>query len=106
MLNGYNSIMIEIRRLPQFDEWFGKIKDPITKARLTARLKKATFGNLGDVKPVGEGVSEMREHFGSGWRMYFIQYGPCLVVMLGGSNKSTQQRDIAKAIALSKTLEF
>ncbi len=73
--------MIEIKRLPEFDVWFSKLKDVTTKARLIARLKKVSLGNLGDVKPVGEGV------------------------MLGGGEKSTQARDIAKAIALSKTLE-
>lgn len=73
--------------------------------RLITRLKKVSRGNLGDVQSVGEGVSEMREHFGKGWRMYFVQRGSVLVVMLGGGDKSTQTRDIAKAIALSKTLE-
>lgn len=97
--------MIEIKRLPEFDVWFSKLKDVTTKARLIARLKKVSLGNLGDVKPVGEGVSEMREHFGKGWRMYFVQSGTVVVVMLGGGEKSTQARDIAKAIALSKTLE-
>lgn len=97
--------MIEIKRLPEFDQWFDSLKDPITRARLTARLKKVSFGNLGDVEPVGAGVSEMREHFGKGWRMYFIQRGKLLIVMLGGGSKSTQQRDISKAIELSKTIE-
>lgn len=97
--------MIEIKRLPEFDNWFDGLKDVSTKMRLVARLKKVSLGNLGDVKPIGEGVSEMREHFGSGWRMYFVQHGQVLVVMLGGGDKSSQVRDIAKAIALSKTLE-
>lgn len=97
--------MIEIKRLPEFDAWFDGLKDVVTKTRLVARLKKVSRGNLGDVQPVGEGVSEMREHFGKGWRMYFIQRGTRLVVMLGGGDKATQGKDIAKAIALSKTLE-
>lgn len=58
--------MIEIKRLPEFDSWFDELKDVTTKMRLVARLKKVSLGNLGDVKPVGEGVSEMREHFGAG----------------------------------------
>lgn len=57
------------------------------------------------MEPVGEGVSEMREHFGPGWRMYYVQQGEVLVVMLGGGDKSTQQADIARAIALAKTIE-
>ena len=69
------------------------------------RLERAEEGNLGDVKPVGEGVWEMREHFGPGWRMYYIRRGDVLIVMLGGGNKSTQQRDIERAIELSKTVE-
>ena len=97
--------MFEIKRTPEFDRWFNGLKDVTTKMRLITRLKKVSRGNLGDVQSVGEGVSEMREHFGKGWRMYFVQRGSVLVVMLGGGDKSTQTRDIAKAIALSKTLE-
>lgn len=97
--------MIEIKRMPEFDVWFDGLKDSVTKARLNARLKKVSHGIFGDVEPVGDGVSEMREHFGSGWRMYFVQHGNLVIVMLGGGNKSTQARDIAKAIALSKMLE-
>jgi putative addiction module killer protein len=63
------------------------------------------LGNLGDVKPVGDGVVEMREHFGSGWRMYYIQRGETLIVMLGGGDKSSQSADIAKAVKLAATIE-
>lgn len=73
--------------------------------RLRKRLRKATLGNLGDVVPVGEGVSEMREFFGPGWRMYFTERSGALIVMLGGGDKSTQQADIAKAIALAKIIQ-
>ena len=71
---------------------------------MATRLRKAMLGNLGEVKPVGEGVCEMREFFGPGWRMYYLQQGNVLVVMLGGGDKSTQQADIAASIALSKTI--
>ena len=97
--------MIEIRRLPEFDDWLNGLKDGMTIRRLARRLEKVEGGNFGDIKPVSEGVWEMREHFGSGWRMYYIQQGEVLIVMLGGGDKSTQQRDIEKAIQLSKTLE-
>lgn len=97
--------MIEVKRLPEFDQWFENLKDKRTQSRLVARLKKASLGNLGDIKPVGDGVWEMREFFGSGWRMYYIQHGNVVIVMLGGGDKSTQQQDIQKAIVLSKTLE-
>jgi putative addiction module killer protein len=81
------------------------LKDSLTRQRLNKRLRKATLGNLGDVQAVGEGVFEMREHFGPGWRMYFVQRGQTLVVMLGGGDQSTQQGDIARAIALANSLE-
>lgn len=80
------------------------IKDGLTRIRLAKRIDKAQRGLLGDVAPVGEGVFEMREFFGPGWRMYYVQQGDVLIVMLGGGDKSTQQADIAAAVALSKTL--
>lgn len=73
--------------------------------RLLKRLKKVELGLLGDVKPVGEGVFEMREDFGPGWRMYYVQRGAVILVMLGGGDKSTQDKDIDAAKALSRTLE-
>lgn len=97
--------MYTIKRMPQFDAWLNGIKDGLTRIRLAKRLDKAQRGLLGDVAPVGEGVSEMREFFGPGWRMYYVEYNGMLIVMLGGGDKSTQQADIASAIALSKTLE-
>ncbi len=65
--------MYIIKRTLEFDAWLNSLKDNVTRIRLAHRLDKAQRGNLGDVKPVGEGVVEMREHFGSGWRMYFIK---------------------------------
>lgn len=97
--------MFDVKQLPEFEAWLSGLKDGLTKRRLATRLRKAEMGNLGDVEPVGEGVSEMREHFGAGWRMYFIQRGNTVIIMLGGGDKSTQKRDIAKAIALAKTIE-
>lgn len=94
-----------VKRTVVFDVWLEGIRDPMVKARLMIRLRKAALGNLGDVRAVGHGVYEMREHFGSGWRMYYVQYGLTLVVMLGGGNKSTQSGDIARAIALAGTLK-
>ena len=97
--------MYTIYQLPEFDAWLSGIQDGMTRRRLGRRLEKAQRGSLGDVKPVGEGVWEMREFFGPGWRMYFVQRGAVLIVMLGGGDKSTQAADIAKAIALAGTLE-
>ena len=62
-------------------------------------------GKLGDVKPVGGGVFEMREHFGPGWRMYYVKRGSVLIVVLGGGDKSSQSADIAKAVKLAATIE-
>ena len=94
-----------VKTLPEFDVWLDGLKDRMTIMRLKTRLRKAMLGNLGDSKPVGDGVHEMREHFGSGWRMYYIQRGSILIVMLGGGNKSTQAADITKAVKLAATLE-
>ena len=81
------------------------LRDGMTRRRLGRRLEKAQCGNLGDVKHVGDDVFEMREFFGPGWRMYYLQRGAVLIVMLGGGDKSTQQADIAAAQALAATLE-
>ena len=97
--------MFTVKPLPDFTEWLEGINDKLTVMRLRKRLRKVTLGNLGDVKPVGEGVFEMREFFGPGWRMYYVQQGDVVIVMLGGGDKSTQQADITAAIALSKNLE-
>lgn len=97
--------MYTVKRLPEFTEWMGSMKDAVTRIRLNKRLDKVQRGLLGDVAPVGEGVFEMREFFGPGWRMYYVQQGDVLVVMLGGGDKSTQQADIAAAIALAETIK-
>lgn len=94
-----------IKQLDEFSGGLKGLKDGLTRQRLVKRLRKAQFGNLGDVEFVGEGVFEMREHFGPGWRMYYVQRGKLVVVMLGGGDKSTQQADIGRAIALAKSLE-
>jgi len=97
--------MYTIKQLPEFNYWLTGLKDGMTRRRLAVRLRKAELGNLGDVKPVGEGVFEMREFFGPGWRMYYVQRGKALIVMLGGGDKSSQAADIVKAIQLAATLE-
>jgi len=97
--------MITVKTLPEFDAWLNSLKDRITRLRLSRRIDKVQRGNLGDIKPVGSSVFEMREHFGPGWRMYYVQRGNVLVVMLGGGDKTTQTADIVKAITLSTTLE-
>jgi putative addiction module killer protein len=97
--------MIEIKTTPEFDAWLRGVRDGASQRRLVARLRKASFGLLGDVKSVGSGVMEMREHFGPGWRMYYVQRAQMLIVMLGGGDKSTQAADIAKAHTVLNQLE-
>jgi putative addiction module killer protein len=97
--------MYSIKRTDGFSAWLDGLKDRITRQRLNVRLRKAMMGNLGDIRPVGDGVVEMREHFGAGWRMYYVQRGETLIVMLGGGDKSTQSADIAKAVKLAATIE-
>jgi putative addiction module killer protein len=101
----YNTCMHSIKRTDEFTDWLEGLQDRMTRQRLNARLRKAMLGNLGDVKQVGDGVFEMRERFGPGWRMYYVQRGAVLIVMLGGGDKSTQSTDISKAIKLATTLE-
>ncbi len=97
--------MLSIKRTDEFNDWLSGIRDGMTQRRLVKRLRKASLGNLGDVTPVGDGVFEMREHFGPGWRMYYIQRESVLIVMLGGDDKSTQAADIAKAVKLAAMIE-
>lgn len=97
--------MHSIKRRPEFDRWFEGLRDRQTRFRLLRRLEKAQRGLLGDVAPVGGGVYEMREFFGPGWRMYYIQRDEIFIVMLGGGDKSSQTEDIAAAKSVAATLE-
>ena len=96
--------MYQLKLTDEFTLWLKDIRDSTARQRLIKRLRKASMGHLGDVKPVGSGVFEMREHFGPGWRMYFSMQGNVLVIMLGGGDKSTQSADIAKSIELAARL--
>lgn len=98
--------MYTIKQTDEFTLWLNDIKDKATHLRLLKRLDKVARGLLGDVAAVGEGVWEMREFFGSGWRMYYIQRGDVLVVMLGGGDKSTQEADIEAAKLLSSEIKM
>ena len=97
--------MYEIRKTVRFDSWLKGIKDSVAQKRLLVRLRKASLGNLGDIRSVGSGIWEMREHFGGGWRMYFIIVGKVIIVMLGGGVKATQSTDIKLAKKLLEDLE-
>ncbi|PTW62047.1 putative addiction module killer protein [Breoghania corrubedonensis] len=97
--------MIDVRQHPEFKKWLAKLKDRSAIARIDARIRKLSLGNLGDVKPVGEGVSESRIHYGPGYRLYFVKAGETFIVLLCGGDKSTQSADIAKAKQLKKELD-
>lgn len=88
-----------------FDLWFERLRDNQAKARIKARLRRAEDGNLGDVKPVAKGISEMRIHYGPGYRLYFMQNGFEIVLLLAGGDKSTQADDIQTAVALARKLQ-
>ena len=87
---------------PVFDRWFKRLRDRRAAARVQARIDRAESGNLGDCKPVGEGVSEMRIDYGPGYRIYFLQRGTEVVILLVGGGKSTQAKDIELAKELAK----
>jgi putative addiction module killer protein len=94
--------MYSVIETEEFSEWLAKLKDRATRIRLSRRLDKARRGNLGDIKSVGDGVFEMREVFGPGWRMYYVERSGALILMLGGGDKSSQTRDIERARQLAK----
>ena len=96
--------MIQVRQTEAYAEWFARLRDRQARARVDARIRRLSLGNPGDVKPVGEGVSELRIDYGPGYRVYFVQRGKTLIVLLAGGDKRTQDRDINKAIALARGL--
>ena len=96
--------MIEIRQTEVFATWFARLRDRQARARITARIRRLSLGNPGDVRPVGGGVSKMRIDYGPGYRLYFVQRGEVLVILLCGGDKRTQERDIARALAMVREL--
>ena len=97
--------MLEVRQTAIFANWFKGLRDRRAKARIQARIDRMEIGNFGDVAPVGEGVSELRIHYGPGYRVYFVKRGQVIVVLLSGGDKSSQTSDIKKAKELAKQLE-
>jgi putative addiction module killer protein len=94
--------MVEVRQTEVFSNWLRKLSDHNARARVQIRIRRLSLGNFGDVKPVGEGVSELRIDYGPGYRVYLQRRGNLLVILLAGGNKTTQQADIAKAKKLAK----
>ena len=94
--------MIEIIRSDTFDRWLRKLRDPQAKARVEMRVRRLSLGNAGDVRPVGDGLSEMRIDYGPGYRVYYLQQGSVLILLLCGGDKRTQQRDIERARTIAE----
>jgi putative addiction module killer protein len=93
---------IIIRQTVEFRTWLSGLRDRAARVRIDDRLKRLAGGNAGDTKPVGDGVQELRLHFGAGYRIYYMWQGKVLVILLNGGDKGTQSRDIAKARRLAR----
>lgn len=96
--------MIEIRKTRIFGEWIDGLRDIHARARILVRIERLAIGNPGDVRPVGEGVSELRIDHGPGYRVYYKKQGQEVVVLPAGGDKSTQARDIKIALRLARNL--
>ncbi len=94
--------MFEVIQSDAFDKWLNDLKDRRAVAKINARLTNMSLGNFGDVKPTTEGVSETRINYGPGYRIYFKQYGSVIIVVLAAGTKKTQDKNINKAIEISK----
>lgn len=96
--------MIEIRETQIYARWFSNLRDRRVKACIDTRIRRLSLGNPGDVQPFGEGISELRVDYGPGYRIYFIQRGATVIVLLVGGDKRTQQKDIKQALELARDL--
>jgi putative addiction module killer protein len=96
--------MVEIRKTEIYARWIDGLRDIRARARILARVERLATGNPGDVKPVAEGVSELRINYGPGYRVYYTQRGREIIILLAGGDKSTQARDIKSALRLARNL--
>ncbi len=101
---GYARGVVEVRQTEEYARWFKKLRDRQARARVLVRIRRLQLGNPGDAGPVGEGVSELRIPYGPGYRIYFVQRGAALVILLGGGDKRTQSSDIAQAKELAQSI--
>ena len=97
-------VQVEVRQTDVYARWFGRLRDRQARARIDIRIRRLALGNPGDVRPVSEGVSELRINYGPGYRVYFVRRGQSLVILLAGGDKSSQARDITRARSLARGL--
>jgi putative addiction module killer protein len=97
----YDDRVVRVLKSATFDAWMRGLVDDRARARIEARIRRLSLGNPGDVRPVGAGVSEMRVDYGPGYRVYYLQRGAMLVVLLCGGDKRTQKSDIKRALAIA-----
>jgi putative addiction module killer protein len=93
--------VIEIRQTETYADWFDSLRDRKARARINVRIRRLSLGNPENVRPIGSGVSELRIDYGPGYRVYFVQRGPMLIILLAGGDKRTQERDIKRALELA-----
>ena len=96
--------MKEVRQTSLYASWFRRLRDQSARIRIDIRIRRLSLGNPGDVRPVGDGISELRVDHGPGYRIYYIAQGETLIILLGGGDKSSQTRDIRAAKALASNL--
>ena len=96
--------MFEVRKTEVYAKWLDSLRDTRARARVLVRVERLAAGNPGDVRPVGEGVSELRIDYGPGYRVYFKKQGRTIVVLLAGGDKRSQNRDVETALRLARNL--
>lgn len=101
----YDAGMNQFIATDTYSDWFSSLRDVQARGRINARLRRAELGNFGDCEPVGGGVSEMRIHYGPGYRVYWVQRGQEMFILLAGGDKSTQAKDIKAALQLARKLK-
>lgn len=97
--------MLEVRQTAAYEKWISELHDRRAVNRIDIRIRRLSLGNSGDVKPIGEGISEMRIDYGPGYRVYFVKHDKVIVILLCGGDKTTQHRDIAIAKSLARKLK-
>ena len=97
-------LKVTVRETSAYASWFASLRDRTAKARIDIRIRRLSLGNFGDTRPAGEGVTELRIHYGPGYRIYLKKQGDSLVILLAGGDKSSQDKDIRLAKDLARNL--